>query len=72
MNLIMTHKYLGQKGYKYRDFPDISLTWLENIADHAERFLRVEQAICTSGVCNTLLFPDMGKPNSEISGSRDV
>ena len=58
--------YLRNEKYAF------SLTWLEQIADHPERLLRVEQAICTSGVCNTLLFPVMGKPNSEISGSREV
>ena len=33
-----------------------SLTWLESGADHAEYLLRVEQAICTNGVCKTLLI----------------
>lgn len=34
------------------------LTWLECIVDQAGRSLRVEQAHCTNGDCNTLLFPD--------------
>lgn len=63
----MTHKYLVWDVYKYIAFPVNLLTWLEQIADHAERLLRVEQSISTSGVCKTLLFPDMGKPNGEIS-----
>lgn len=34
-----------------------SLTWLEQGVDHAGHLLRVEQAICTHGVCNPLLIP---------------
>ena len=34
-----------------------SLTWLEYGVDQAGHLLRVEQAICTPGVCNTLLIP---------------
>ena len=48
------------RGYLSEAFAEQVLTWLEHIADHAERLLGVEQAIRTSGVCKTPLFPDMG------------
>ena len=49
-----------------------SLTWLEYGVDQVGHLLRVEQAICTTGVCNTLLIPVCcGIPNGKISGSRE-
>ena len=42
------------------------------ITDHVGSSLRVEQAICTNGDCNTLLVPkNIGSSNSKISGSRE-
>ncbi len=67
----MTHKSLSIQAYKKLEYFEMVLTWLERPLIIQGGSLRVEQAICTTGVCNTLLFPDMGKPNSEISVSRE-
>ena len=45
-----------------------SLTWLECGTDHVGCSLRVEQAICTFGDCNTLLIPILGHLPAKFLG----